>query len=65
MLMRGCSCRWCREAVTAADERYEAMNGTAVHAECMEEFLKEMVGLQAMAARAGYEYRRGTETDAE
>ena len=31
-MMRGCVCRWCGEAVTEADERYEAMDGTAVHA---------------------------------
>ena len=37
--MRSCVCRWCGEAVTEADERYEAMDGTAVHAACMEEFL--------------------------
>ena len=28
-MMRGCVCRWCGEAVTEADERYEAMDGTA------------------------------------
>ena len=38
-MMRGCVCRWCGEDVTRADERYEAMDGRAVHAECMEEFL--------------------------
>lgn len=42
--MRGCVCRWCGEAVTEADERYEAMDGTAVHAECMEALLLETVG---------------------
>ena len=25
-MMRGCVCRWCGEAVTEADERYEAMD---------------------------------------
>ena len=43
-MMRSCVCRWCGEAVTEADERYEAMDGTAVHAACMEEFLLETVG---------------------
>ena len=53
--MRSCVCRWCGEAVTEADERYEAMDGTAVHAACMEEFLLETGGVEALAARAGYE----------
>ena len=64
-MMRGCVCRWCGEAVTEADERYEAMDGTAVHASCMEEFLLETVGVEALAARAGYEHRREVEMDAE
>ena len=63
--MRSCVCRWCGEAVTEADERYEAMDGTAVHAACMEEFLLETVGVEALAARAGYEHRREVEMDAE
>ena len=63
-MMRGCVCRWCGEAVTEADERYEAMDGTAVHAECMEEFLLETVGLEALAKRMGYEHRREVEMDA-
>lgn len=45
--------------------RYEAMDGTAVHAACMEEFLLETVGVEALAARAGYEHRREVEMDAE
>ncbi len=64
-MMRGCVCRWCAEAVTRADERYEAMDGTAVHAECMEDFLLETVGLEALAERMGYEHRREVERDAE
>lgn len=64
-MMRGCVCRWCGEAVTEADERYEAMDGTAVHAECMEALLLETVGVEALAARAGYEHRREVEMDAE
>ena len=64
-MMRGCVCRWCAEAVTRADERYEAMDGTAVHAECMEDFLLETVGLEALAKRMGYVYRREVEMDAE
>ena len=64
-MMRGCVCRWCGEAVTEADERDEAMDGTAVHAACMEEFLLETVGVEALAARAGYEHRREVEMDAE
>ena len=48
-MMRGCVCRWCGEDVTRADERYEAMDGRAVHAECMEEFLLETVGLEVLA----------------
>ena len=64
-MMRGCVCRWCAEAVTRADERYEAMDGTAVHAECMEDFLLETVGLEALAERMGYEHRREVETAAE
>lgn len=63
--MRSCVCRWCGEAVTEVDERYEAMDGTAVHAACMEEFLLETVGVEALAARAGYEHRREVEMDAE
>ena len=63
--MRGCVCRWCGEDVTKADERYEAMDGRAVHAECMEEFLLETVGLEALAKRMGYVYRREVEMDAE
>ena len=57
-MMRGCVCRWCGEAVTEADERYEAMDGTAVHAECMEALLLETVGVEALAERMGYEHRR-------
>ena len=49
-MMRGCVCRWCGEDVTRADERYEAMDGRAVHAECMEEFLLETVGLEVLDA---------------
>ena len=64
-MMRSCGCRWCGEAVTEADERYEAMDGTAVHAACREEFLLETVGVEALAARAGYEHRREVEMDAE
>ena len=64
-MMRGCFCRWCGEDVTRADERYEAMDGRAVHAECMEEFLLETVGLAALAKRMGYEHRREVEMDAE
>ena len=58
-MMRGCVCRWCGEDVTRADERYEAMDGRAVHAECMEEFL-----LEALAKHMGYEHRREVEMDA-
>ena len=57
--------RWCGEAVTEADERYEAMDGTAVHAECMEALLLETVGVEALAERMGYEHRREVEMDAE
>lgn len=64
-MMRGCVCRWCGEDVTRADERYEAADGRAVHAECMEEFLLETVGLEALAKRVGYEHRREVEMDAE
>ena len=64
-MMRGCMCRWCGEAVTRAEERYEAIDGTAVHAECMEAFLLERVGLEALAERMGYVYRREVEMDAE
>ena len=38
---------------------------TAVHAACMEEFLLETVGVEALAARARYEHRREVEMDAE
>ncbi len=62
--MRGCVCRWCGEAVTEADERYEAMDGTAVHAECMEAFAGNG-GVEALAERMGYEHRREVEMDAE
>ena len=64
-MMRGCVCRWCGEAVTEADERYAAMDGTAVHAECMEALLLETVGVEALAERMGYEHRREVEMDAE
>lgn len=46
-------------------ERYEAMDGTAVHAECMEALLLETVGVEALAERMGYEHRREVEMDAE
>ena len=73
-MMRGCVCRWCGEDVTRADERYEAMDGRAVHAECMETPLPltepdkqvlAQVGLEARAERMGYEHRREVEMDAE
>ena len=64
-MMRSCVCRWCGEDVTRADERYGAMDGIAVHAECMEEFLLETVWLEALAKRMGYEHRREVEMDAE
>ena len=51
-MMRGCVCRWCGEAVTEADERYEAMDGTAVHAECMEALLLETVGVGTALEKA-------------
>ena len=57
-MMRGCVCRWCGEAVTEADERYEAMDGTAA-------LLLETVGVEALAERMGYEHRREVEMDAE
>ena len=44
--MRSCVCRWCGEAVTEADERYEAMDGTAVHAAC---FIKISLDLLQLA----------------
>lgn len=59
--MRGSVCLWCGEAVTEAEARYEAADGTAVHTECAEEFLLETVGLQALAESAGYLYRREVE----
>ena len=40
------------------------MDGRAVHAECMEEFLLETVGLEALAKYMGYEHRREVEMDA-
>ena len=64
-MMRGCICQWCGETVTEADERYEAADGRAVHAECMEGFLLEAVGVEALAERMGYEHRREVEMDAE
>ena len=64
-MMRDCDCRWSGEAVTEADEQYEAMDGTAVHAAGREESLRETVGGEALAARAGYEHRREVEMDAE
>lgn len=64
-MMRGCVCQWCGETVTEADERYEAADGRAVHAECMEGFLLEAVGVEALAERMGYEHRREVEMDAE
>ena len=62
-MMRGCVCRWCGEAVTEADERYEAMDGTAVHAECMEEYLLGEIGVKRLAALAGFEERREEDDD--
>ena len=64
-MMRGCICQWCGETVTETDERYEAADGRAVHAECMEGFLLEAVGVEALAERMGYEHRREVEMDAE
>ena len=64
-MRRGSVCRWCGEAVTEADERYEAMDGTAVPAECMEALLLETVGVEALAERMGYEHRWEVEMDAE
>ena len=60
----GC-CRWCREPVRRAEGRYAAADGAVVHEECMEEFLLETVGLEALAERMGYEHRREVEMDAE
>ena len=54
-----------RRGRSEADERYEAMDGTAVHAECMEALLLETVGVEALAERMGYEHRREVEMDAE
>lgn len=57
-------CCWCCEEVTTAQKRYVAADGTAVHAECMEEYLLEVIGERELAETAGYEYRREEDTDA-
>ena len=57
-------CAWCREAVLTSERRYLA-GRRAVHAECMEAFLMETAGVEALAERMGYEHRREVEMDAE
>lgn len=58
-------CRWCCETVTLMQARYAAQDGAMIHAECMEPFLLESIGVRALAENAGYEYRREVETDAD
>ena len=55
-------CAWCREDVLASERRYLA-GRLAVHAECMEEYLLEKIGVKRLAALAGFEERREEDED--
>ena len=63
--MRGCVCRWCGEAVTEADERYEAMDGTAVAADSLAALMLAPAGGAPQAERMRYAPRRDVQKDAE
>lgn len=56
-------CQWCRDETERWQPRYEG-RGIVVHAECMEDYLLEEIGVRALALRMGFDYRED-ETDEE